>query len=419
MKKMKVNRIIASVVLTLAMPFTFSLSAQHAVRSLQQCIDSAMVNNLTLKSGRISIERAKTLQGTAFNIDKTTLSLTQDPTSGGSPDNSFSLSQSFDFPTLYGSRHGLLKAETNLERSNLEVSRNELVREISSLYYRLLYARENIRILQEQDSIYRKFLFLANAKLKSGESGRLEQMNAERLYNENEIELQKAAKDYQNIQFALQRWMNSADYVEPSEVSLSVLPTVFLADGFNVGQSPVAEMYANKKTVSEKNLSVVKQGYLPGFNVAVKNQFILKGFNPYDIDRSRYKKGSFMGFEVGVSVPLFFGGQRALTRAAKREVELVRVQQEEALLAIEKEYQTYLNEYAKAKKSLDYYTQQGTRQADEITRISQLSYEKGEINYVEYIQNLKSAVDIHLQYANAINNYNQAIIMLNYIQGNK
>lgn len=108
-----------------------------------------------------------------------------------------------------------------------------------------------------------------------------------------------------------------------------------------------------------------------------------------------------------------------MTRAAKREVELVRAQQEEALLAIEKEYQTYLNEYAKAKKSLDYYTQQGTRQADEMTRISQLSYEKGEINYVEYIQNLKSAVDIHLQYANAINNYNQAIIMLNYIQGNK
>ena len=320
---------------------------------------------------------------------------------------------------MYGSRRGLLKAETNLERSNLEVSRNELVREVSSLYYRLLYARENIHILQEQDSIYRKFLFLANAKLKSGESGRLEQMNAERLYNENEIELQKSGKDYQNIQFALQRWMNSGEYVEPAEASLPVLPTALPAEGFNAGQTPVAEMYANKATVSEKNLGVVKQGYLPGFNIALKNQFILKGFNPYDVDRSRYDKGSFMGFEVGVSVPLFFGEQRARTKAARREVELVRTQQEEALLAIEKEYQTYLNEYAKAKKSLDYYTQHGTRQAGEMSRISQLSYEKGEIDYVEYIQNLKSAVDIHLQYAGAINDYNQAIIMLNYIQGNK
>ncbi len=418
MKEMRMKKTISAVA---AMLFTFPLllSAQNHTRSLQECIDSAMVNNLTMKSGRISIERAKDLQGTAFNIDKTTFSLIQDPTSGGSPDNSLSLSQNFDFPTIYGSRRGLLKAETNLEKSNLEVTRNELVKEVTGLYYQLLYARENIKILQEQDSIYRKFLFLANAKLKSGESGRLEQMNAERLYNENEIELEKAGKTYQNIQFALQRWMNTDEFIEPVEVSLPVLETTLSPDGFNPGQTPLAEVYANKKTVSEKNLNVVKQGYLPSFNVALKNQFLVKGFNPYDLDRERFDKGNFMGFEVGVSVPLFFGEQRAKTKAAKREVELVRTQQEEVLLAIRKEYQTYLNEYAKAQKSLNYYSVNGIKQADDISRISQLSYEKGEINYVEYIQNLKSAVDIHLQYATAVNDYNQAIIMLNYLQGNK
>ena len=107
-----------------------------------------MEKNLTMKSGRISIERAKDLQGTAFNIEKTGFSLSQDPTSGGSPDNSISLSQSFDFPTVYTTRSKLLKAETNLERSNLEVTRNELVKEITGTYYQLLYAKENIKILQ-------------------------------------------------------------------------------------------------------------------------------------------------------------------------------------------------------------------------------------------------------------------------------
>lgn len=419
MRKNMNKTITPTVVMLILLSFSMVVPAQNTTRSLQQCIDSAMVNNLTMKSGRISIQKAKDLQGTAFNIDRTTFSLSQDPTSGGSPDNSLSLSQSFDFPTLYGSRRGLLKAETNLEKSHLEVTRNELVKEVTSLYYQLLYARENIKILQEQDSIYGKFLFLANAKLKSGDTGRLEQMNAERLYNENKIDLQKAGKTYENIQLRLQQWMNTGEIIEPAEDTLPVLESPLIADGFNPGQTPLGEMYSNKQIVSEKNLSVVKQGYLPSFNIALRNQFLIKGFNPYDVDRARFDKGSFMGFAVGVSLPLFFGEQRAKTKAAKREVELMRTQQEEAMLGIRKEYQTGLNEFAKAQKSLDYYSGKGIRQADEISRISQLSYEKGEINYVEYIQNLKSSMDIHLQYATVINEYNQSIIMLNYLQGNK
>lgn len=414
---MKIKIILSAIAITLVLQL--AAFGQEQPRTLQECIQTAIENNLTMKSGRISIERAKDLQGTAFNIEKTNFSLSQDPTSGGSPDNSLSLSQSFDFPTIYSARKGLLKAETNLERSNLEVTRNELVKELSATYYQLLYAKENIRILQKQDSIYSKFLFLANAKLKSGEAGRLEQMNAERLCNENKIELQKAGKSYQSLQLLMQRWMNTEEYVEPAESSLTIVETALPLKEFNPGQTPLGEVFANKTIVSEKNLSITKQGYLPGFNIALKNQFLIKGFNPYDIERERFDKGNFMGFEVGISLPLFFGEQRAKTKAAKREVEIARLEQENAMLTMRKNYQTYLNEYTKAQNALDYYSTRGNKQAEDITRISQISYEKGEINYIEYIQNLKIAVEIQLQYTNAINNYNQIIILLNYLQGNK
>jgi len=415
------TKIRISIFTLLVMLFAVSsgVSAQESVNTLDECIRLAMENNLTMKSGRISIERAKDLQGTAFNIEKTGFSLSQDPTSGGSPDNSISLSQSFDFPTVYTTRSKLLKAETNLERSNLEVTRNELVKEITGTYYQLLYAKENIKILQEQDSIYSKFLFLASAKFKAGETSRLEQMNAERLYNENKIELQKAEKDYQNVQLILQRWMNTEISVDPLEAELPVITANYPFNNFSAEQTPMGRVLQSQKEVSEKNLSVVKQGYLPSFNFALKNQFLIKGFNPYDVERERFSKGNFMGFEVGVSIPLFFGEQRAKTKAAKREVEIARVQQEEIVQAMQKQYQTYINDFYKAKNSLDYYTSHGITQADDITRISQISYEKGEIGYVEYIQNLKTAVEIHLQRTNAVNDYNQTIIMLNYVQGNK
>ena len=77
------------------------MTAQTSIKSLDECIQYALSNNLMLKSGKVSIEKAKDMQGTAFNIEKTGISISQDPTSGGSPDNSISISQSFEFPTIY------------------------------------------------------------------------------------------------------------------------------------------------------------------------------------------------------------------------------------------------------------------------------------------------------------------------------
>ena len=78
--------------------------------SLQECINMALEKNPQMQVANKSVERAKALQGTAWEIDKTELSLSQDPTSGGSPDNALSLSQSIEFPTYYIARHKQLKA---------------------------------------------------------------------------------------------------------------------------------------------------------------------------------------------------------------------------------------------------------------------------------------------------------------------
>jgi cobalt-zinc-cadmium resistance protein CzcA len=394
------------------------LFAQNSsVKSLDECIQYALEHNLTLQSGRIAIEKAKDLQGSAFDVNKTNIALSQDPTSGGSPDNSLSLSQSFDFPTVYAARHRLLKAETQLESSRLEVSVNELVKEISSVYYNLLRAKEYIRILDEQDSVYARFRQAASARLKSGESGRLEWINAERLYNENKIELQKAQHEYRNIRITLQRWLNTDLVIEPDENTLPVL-TLSVA-GFDASQTPFGKVYENQLNVSEKNLLLQRQAFLPEINFTLRNQLLLKGYNPYNLPRERFDKGNFMGFEVGIGIPLFFGGQRSKAKAAAREVEIIRTEQENALLAMRKEYETRLNEYYRAKTDLDYYLLTGNKLAEEIERMAQLSYEKGEIGYIEYIQNLKSAVEMQLQYVNAVNAYNQSVIILNYLQGNK
>ena len=80
--------------------------------TMQECIDMAVKNNYGIRAAEGEVEKSQLMQGAAWDLDKTSLSLKQDPTSGGSPDNSLTLSQSFDFP------HGLCAAAQEFESRN-------------------------------------------------------------------------------------------------------------------------------------------------------------------------------------------------------------------------------------------------------------------------------------------------------------
>ena len=329
------------------------------------------------------------------------------------------VSQSFEFPTVYAARRKYLKAETAAAQSSLAVTRNEVVRDVSAYYYTLLHDRRTIEILQAQDSVYDRFVSLASARFKAGEAGNLELINAERIRNENRIEMEKAEKSYRSAMLAFRQLLNTDTVVVPADVSLPVIRQEMPEASVSFEQTPLGGMYAARITASERNLSLAKQGYMPGLSIGLTGQLLIKGFNPYDIERSRFDKGNFIGFEVGVSIPLFWGGQQAKVKAARRDVELAEISRRQAKQRMDKEYRDGLNELFRAQKVLDYYTAQGNGQGERMGRLSQVSYENGEIGYVEYIQNQRTALDVQLRYADAVNDYNQAIIMLNYIKGNK
>ena len=212
--------------------------------------------------------------------------------------------------------------------------------------------------------------------------------------------------------------MNYHTTITPA-TKLDAIDNNLPAAQLNFAASPMGEVFAGKVAVSERNLSVAKQEYLPSFNFAIKNQLLIKGFNPYNISREKFDKGSFVGFEVGMSVPLVFGSRHAKANAAKGEVQIAKMEQAQAQLAANQQYQQYMVQLSQASQTMAYYNQEAHQNASELARIAQISYENGEISYVEYIQNLQAAAQTHRQHIDAINDYNQIIISLNYLQGFK
>ncbi|SDW51337.1 cobalt-zinc-cadmium resistance protein CzcA [Hydrobacter penzbergensis] len=398
--------------------FANKSNAQGNQRTLQQCIDTALRNNLQIKAADLNIQHSTVLQRTAFNPDKTFLQVTQDPTSGGNIDNSIGITQNFAFPTVYANQSKVLKQETLLAQKSKLLSRNEIIKEVTEAYYALLFGLQRVKLLQQQDSIYNNFLQRATLRYNTGETNLLEKMNAESRYRENQLLLKQANTNVGSYQLVLQKWLNTTEQILPEEKELQKLPDVFNADTSAVNNNPLMSYFNQSLNVNTAQLKLEQSKFLPDLSIGYFHQAIIKSFDPASIDRKYFPGTRMAGIQVGIGVPLFFGSQKAKVKAVKINNTLIETQRQQALLYLQNNYAVQYNEYLKAKEALQYYETVGLKQADDIFKISSTAYTKGEIGYMEYIQNLQTAINTRLQYADAVNQYNQSIILLNYLKGN-
>lgn len=383
-------------------------------QSLAECIETALANNIDVMVADMQVQLARRMEGSYFEMEPTELSLSQDPTSGGSPDNALTLSQKIDFPTVYGSRRKLLKAETQVEEGKLRLTESELTRDVSVAYSKLLFWQHVEALLCGNDSVLSEFVRTADIRYKNGETNRLELMNAQQMKAENSIKLREAQDEKTAATIMLQQLMNTTEKVVATDDYLCVQPA---DDAYSFAATPQGQLLESEQALSESELGYIRQGMMPSFNVGLRHQLVISGINPYDVDRSRFDKGNWMGFEVGVAFPLFYGSQKARKSAAKLNVDIARTRRELAERKSGSELLIAENAVKSARRSYDYYQTEGFPAAKEIRRLSRIEYGAGEITYVEHVQNLSMALAIEMDNARAIDALNQAVIKLNYIKG--
>ena len=402
---------------------SFAHAQKHAL-TLQQCIDLAIKQSYSLQAAEKSVERAKAMQGTAWDLDKTDLSLSQDPTSGGSPDNSISLSQTIEFPTVYVARRQQLKAETQAERSKMAVQKNALVAEVTSLYYQLVYEHQRMNVLDQQDSILLLSKEITEKRYKAGEVRKLDVLSADKVWRENQLELAAAKSEANTVRMQLARLLHLSDMnrsdMNRSDFDIqqeSLAPISYSHFDFNYQQTAEGTYAQDRLAVAGKALKVAKNGYAPSLSLSLRNQLVLSSWNPYNQDRSKFDGGNFMGFEVGVGIPLFYGATKAKVKVARKEKEIAELEFKEEQRSREAEYQSAVNLCNTHMARLAYYQQEGNLHADELQKLGILEYQNGEISFIEYINALQESMDIKMKHAQAINDYNQSVIALKKLQG--
>ena len=390
----------------------FDASIPGEKMTLQQCFQLADRQNLALQSGRKAVEKAQVMQGTAWDLDKTEIAFSQNPASSGDTDNGLTFSQSIEFPTVYTARRNQLKAETQAEKSRLNVTSQQLRLEIASAYYAMLYQTHRLQILLQQDSVIQRYCDVAEKRYKAGEARQLEFLSADRMRNDNRLEMTKVKNEAENLQMALMALLNTTTPVVPAADNLVISQSSPMNAVFNYQQTADAQYQKDLISALDQEVKCAKTGYAPALSLALRSQLLIDSWDPYHINRQRFTEGNFFGFEVTVGVPIFFGATKAKVKAAQKDREMAQMAMQQEQREKERDYQQGYRRLQNASQRMEYYSGENMAKAKDIERLSTLEYENGEISYVEYASALQEAIDMRLKQAEVVNEYNEAVLAL-------
>lgn len=397
---------------------SMAINAQQPNRiNLKQAVQMALDSNLSVRSAEYSVRVQKTLKGAAWDIPKTAVEGQYGQFNSYSKDNSFTVSQSFSFPTVYANQHKLAGANVKSSEWELKSTQLEIATQVKQVYRQLTYLHAKHKLFLWQDSLYSGFLRAAELRLKTGETNRLEMITARSQSMEVRNQLNQLNADILIYNQKMGVLTNSSTPVSVADTLLSRIDFLPPADSTIVSANPTLGFMQQQSEISKAETSMERSRMLPDFSVGYFSQTMQGEQEINGVPRTFGKGDRFSGIQVGISIPLWFAPYTAKIKAAKQKTQQAQINAENYSKTLAGNYQSLLGEYSKYASNLDYYEKQAIPEADLIIDQATKSYRAGAMDYLDYIQNLSRALGIKQNYLDALNNYNQTVISIDYVSG--
>lgn len=377
--------------------------AQGRTVTLEQAIELAWENNSALKASALEIERNQTLISTAKDMEKTNFFLGYDQNNvadNGKPLTIIGAQQSFKLPSVYKAQKKLNERKVHLSEQELKLVRQEVEKEISKTYYRILFWENMKSNYLYLDSLYGEFQRASTRRYETGETNYLEKLTAQTKKKEMTLQLEQCEDNIQSAYKTLSQWTQTTDEIKFKKERLKPLSIAEI----DLNNHPAMSYFQSVTTLAEQNIEVEKKKQLPDFQA----EYFL-GSN------TAQNAKIYNGFQVGVSVPLFKKAQQSTVNAAKIQREMSLQYQANAAASLSAKYQALQVELSKYKKALQFYETEGKTLAQEIINTSTKAFKYGEIDFLQYLQSLENAKNIDKNYLDNLIDYNLTVIEMKYL----
>ncbi|MDB4289688.1 CusA/CzcA family heavy metal efflux RND transporter [Flavobacteriaceae bacterium] len=395
----KKNLVGLSVLLLL---FTMNVQAQQTPMTLETLIPLAIENNAELNANRLGIERSKSLVNSAFNFDKTQLYYEFDENNlapNNIPLRVFGVQQNFRFPTVYFSKKKVNKATVAIATSTYDIKKKALERNVTHAYYAYQIAKEKQRVLKTLDSLYLNFASIAARRFELGETNYLEKITAASKQQQIHIDYLESQQNIALIYNDLITIVQSNDTLIIAKASVLKMDITSL----DIGSIPELSYHKNRVSLLQSQGRLEKQQLFPDIS-----------FNYFQGTNSTLNSSLF-GYQLGVKIPLLFGGQSSKIKAAGIAEEIAIETSKAYKIQLRGKFEALITQMNQLSTVLSYYEDEGAALSDEILKTANGSFKNGAIDFYQYIQSIESAYEVKLDYLDKLNAYNTIVIDINYL----
>lgn len=369
--------------------------------SESEVIAMALKNSAAFQRADLQVKQNQYLQRTGFNLPNPEV-IAESPTGEFY---AVGVLQSLEFPSVYIKQRQLNKQVTRLSEMQKEISRQDVVRLVRSLYLDVQFGEALYKHLQRQDSLYDAIASSADRQFEAGTIDFLAKTFAHTQAGEINNQLAQTREEYGAVMRQLNLYTGFRDSIKTAPLARitddSIEPDF---DSSIVRTNPSIQYFEQMKNVNAKTLEVERNKALPGLVFGYLNQ----GSKSTD---------TYYRFRVGFTVPLWFWQYSGNIKAARTGVEIAAQESKAQQMSLSADMVQVYADLRKFGQSLEYYERRGLKQTDDIVSSARRFFESGQLDYVSYLRNINEAYLIKARYLETLRNYNQAVITLNYLTG--
>jgi cobalt-zinc-cadmium resistance protein CzcA len=400
--KLNVPKLLMFVMFSLISASSFSQQPEAKVLSLDDAVNLALSNHPLSKNASLNVEAAQARKAGSIALDPTDFTWEYGQINSPVKDNRISMVQNFGSPFTHYQRSRLYKNEIELRQSQQKLTQKQLIAKVKEAYFRWMHQISSTNLIMQEAELYEEFLRITRLHFELGESNLLEKTMAETKYAESQRKLLTSREQLKIAINFLNLSIYSEESYQPSQPELELYSIKFpegTADRFY----PYTFKGYFEQQVKQSNieLSIEKSRLFPEISAG----YFYQSIEPVK---------NLQGFQIGVSVPLWFLPQSARIKEARINREIAVNTASQQTYELEQTIDDLKIKLDQQFINVIYFRENALDQADLLIKMATLKLQKEEIEYTEYLQSITEAMKIKEEYLNTLLNYNLTALELEY-----
>jgi len=380
--------------------------------SVDKALEVAYQQNPRIKKLENQVEAQRQQQGLNVGINDPEVTYAKEGIGQGAfSEKRWVISQSLDFPLTSYYRVKSAKASTSSLELKLQALKLQVRADVKAAYAKLAFAIESSHLAQERVNLFKSLRDAAKTRSDLGESSEIDAMQASLQLTEAQNNMQMAYQDIMDARYNLFETVGIDKEKQTYEISF---PDTLHYVAVDINQNEVLQQLQNHPQLQQINkeqlaasyqTKVAKSGYLPDINLTYYRQDFGNGFD-------------FKAFEVGVSIPLWFGvNQSNKVQQSQARYRAVGWQFQQEQLAIKKQAEQAWHGYETARANIKRFQSSIQTQSKKLVDMTQQGYRMGELDLITLLEAQRTYLRTQQSYYETLRDYYLRVIKLEkYLQ---